>query len=222
VELATRVPEPELMDSAEQARAYADADFSEPHEAFVIRFRERFPDFAVGLVLDLGCGTADVTVRFARAYPQARVHGVDGARAMLDEGERLVERAGLSDRVALEMKRLPDPSLGDVRYDAVVSNSLLHHLADPAVLWTTIDAVAREDAPVFVMDLYRPTDTDAARRLVDTYAADESRVLQDDFYHSLCAAYTADEVQAQLAGTMLAGFQVQPIGDRHLIVWGRR
>jgi cyclopropane fatty-acyl-phospholipid synthase-like methyltransferase len=222
MELSSRVPEPELMDSAEQARAYADADFTEPHDTFVTRFRKRFPDFVDGRVLDLGCGTADVTVRFARAYPETRVHGVYGARAMLDEGEGFVERAGLADRVTLELKRLPDPSLGDRPLHAVVSNSLLHHLADAAVLWTTIRAAARADAPVFVMDLRWPPHTDAAQRLVDAYAAEESPVLRDDFYHSLCAAYTPDEVQTQLADSDLEHFQVEPIGDRHLVAWGHR
>ena len=222
MELASRIPEPELMDGAEQARAYADADFTEPHEAFVARFRELFPDFADGLVLDLGCGTADVTVRFARAYPETRVHGIDGARAMLDEGARHVARTTLADRVTLELRRLPDPSLSDAAYDAVVSNSLLHHLADPTVLWATIRAAALADAPVCIMDLRRPPHTDTARRLVDTYAGEESQVLRDDFYHSLCAAYTPEEVQSQLADSELEHLQVEPIGDRHLLVWGVR
>ena len=220
MELWTRVPEPELMDTAEQARAYAAADFTEPHEAFVTRFRDRFPTFSAARVLDLGCGAADVTVRFARAYPGAHLHGVDGARAMLDEGARLVHRAGLGERVVLELRRLPDPSLAGAGYGAVISNSLLHHLADPAVLWTTIETTARADAPVFVMDLRRPVDTDVAHDLVITYAADESPVLRDDFYRSLCAAYTADEIRAQLAATKLGHLQVEAIGDRHLVVWG--
>lgn len=210
------------MDTAEQARAYAAADFTEPHEAFVTRFRDLFPHFSAGQVLDLGCGAADVTVRFARAYPEARLHGIDGARAMLDEGTRLVHRAGLGDRVVLELRRLPDPSFAEAEYDAVISNSLLHHLADPAVLWTTIEMAARTSAPVFVMDLRRPVNTDTARRLVDTYAAGESPVLRDDFYRSLCAAYTADEVRSQLAATKLEHFRIEPTGDRHLVVWGTR
>src|SRR5262249_11698770 len=156
-----------------------------------------------GRVLDLGCGAADVTVRFARAYPEARVHGIDGARTMLDQGTRLVHRAGLGGRVTLALRRLPDQSLADAEYDAGISNSLLHHLADPIVLWTAIEAAARANAPVFVMDLRRPANTDTARRLVDMYAADESPVLRDDFYRSLCAAYTSDEVQAQLSATEL-------------------
>ena len=64
-----RIPEPELMDEAEQARAYAEADFSGPHDMFVQLFREAFPDTApAGAVLDLGCGPADVTRRFASAF----------------------------------------------------------------------------------------------------------------------------------------------------------
>jgi ubiquinone/menaquinone biosynthesis C-methylase UbiE len=220
--LATRVPEPELMDTVSQARAYAAADFAEPHDAFVARFRERFPDFSTGRVLDLGCGTADVTVRFARAFPAARVHGVDGARAMLDEGERFVRDAGLSERVALELVRLPHSSFPAATYDAIVSNSLLHHLADPRVLWDTIGSAARLEAPVFVMDLRRPENTEVARQLVDTYAADESPVLRDDFYRSLCAAYTPAELRTQLDATALAHCSIEVVSDRHLVVCGRR
>jgi cyclopropane fatty-acyl-phospholipid synthase-like methyltransferase len=220
VELSTRVAEPELMDTVEQARAYAAADFSEPHQAFVTRFRDRFPDFVGGHVLDLGCGAADVTVRFARAYPAARVHGVDGAQAMLDEGRRLVRQVGLGERITLELLQLPSPSLGGAEYDAVISNSLLHHLAEPAVLWSSIEAAARPGAPVFVMDLHRPASTDAAQRLVDEYAADESPVLRDDFYRSLCAAYTPEEVQSQLVRSALPHLRVEVVGDRHLVVYG--
>ena len=64
-----RIPEPELMDDPEQARAYALADFSEPHQAFIDHFARCFPRHRPRRVLDLGCGPADVTIRFARAYP---------------------------------------------------------------------------------------------------------------------------------------------------------
>jgi cyclopropane fatty-acyl-phospholipid synthase-like methyltransferase len=220
VELSTRIPEPELMDTAEQARAYAVADFTEPHEAFVSRFRERFPAFGAGRVLDLGCGTADVTMRFARAYPEVRVHGVDGAPAMLAEGTTLVRDADVGDRVSLELVRLPDPALSGAAYDAVISNSLLHHLADPSVLWATVESAVGRGAAVFVMDLCRPASTDAAQHLVATYAAGESPVLRDDFYRSLCAAYTPHEVTEQLAAAGLDAFRVERAGDRHVLVWG--
>ena len=76
-----RIPEPELMDDPEQARAYASADFSEPHQAFVERFTQCFPGHAPRRALDLGCGAADITIRFARAYPDCELTAVDGAPA---------------------------------------------------------------------------------------------------------------------------------------------
>ena len=79
-----RIPEPDLMDDAEQAEAYAEADFSEPHEAFVRHFKTCFPDFLSGELLDLGCGTADVIIRLARVFPGVNITGIDGAQAMLD------------------------------------------------------------------------------------------------------------------------------------------
>jgi hypothetical protein len=49
-----RVPEPELMDEFEQARAYAFADFAEPNQLFVDAYAARFPDSVVVTVLELG------------------------------------------------------------------------------------------------------------------------------------------------------------------------
>src|SRR3569833_3307130 len=90
-----RIPEPELMDDDAQARAYAEADFEDAHARFIALFREQFTDVDItGTVLDLGCCPADITVRFARAYPRCVVLGVDGAAAMLSYGERRVVRGG--------------------------------------------------------------------------------------------------------------------------------
>ena len=57
-----RTPEPELMLDEEQASAYAGADLSELHEPMLARFRERFPLFSGSRILDLGCGSADITI----------------------------------------------------------------------------------------------------------------------------------------------------------------
>src|SRR3981081_4314325 len=97
-----RVPEPELMDEEEQAAAYAAADWSESHGKIPGYFRSRFPGFERGRVLDLGCGTADVTVRFAKAFSEITMVGVDGSDAMLAFGRRRVREEGLDSRVVLE------------------------------------------------------------------------------------------------------------------------
>ena len=78
-----RVREPELMDDPEQALAYARADFSATHGARVPMYRELFPEPLTGPVLDLGCGSGDVLLRFARAFPQARFVGIDVAAIVI-------------------------------------------------------------------------------------------------------------------------------------------
>jgi cyclopropane fatty-acyl-phospholipid synthase-like methyltransferase len=214
-----RIPEPELMEGAEHVAAYAEADFAEPHDAFVRHFRRCFPAFRQGRVVDLGCGPADVLVRFARAYPDAELTGVDGSAAMLAHARQRLTREGLSARVRLIERRLPAVLSG--RYDAVISNSLLHHLTDPGVLWQTVRQLARPGAAVFVMDLMRPATREEAERLTARHAANASPVLRRDFFNSLCAAYEPEEVADQLVSAGLGAFRVEVVSDRHLIAWGR-
>src|SRR5713226_15563 len=106
-----RIPERELMDEQDQAAAYAAADWSESHGKIPGYFRQRFPDFAGGRVIDLGCGTADVTIRFVKWFPEVNVVGVDGSDAMLSFGRRSVRQADLDSRITLEKRYLPDPSM---------------------------------------------------------------------------------------------------------------
>jgi ubiquinone/menaquinone biosynthesis C-methylase UbiE len=217
-----RVPEPELMDEEDQAKAYAEADFSEPHDHFVSLFRATFPnDTLAGTVLDLGCGSADVTVRFARAFPDCRIDGVDGAEAMLGFGRKAVRSAGLEHRVRLIRAYLPNTTLPLSSYDAVISNSLLHHLADPMVLWEAVARWGKFGAPVFIMDLLRPESEDQLNELVRRYAADAPEVLKRDFSNSLRAAYRPDEIRAQLEAAGLKSFTCNIVSDRHLAVSGR-
>lgn len=217
-----RIPEPELMTDAEQAAAYAEADFEEPHAHFIHLFQARFPDEVIdGAVLDLGCGPADIAIRFARAYPRCTVHGVDGAAAMLAPGHWRLHEEGLQARVQLIHGYLPGAALPLQHYDAVISNSLLHHLHDPAVMWQTLRRHARPGAPLFVMDLCRPADRESAEALVEEYAADEPAILRRDFLQSLLAAYRVEEVTAQLRQEGLAALEVEKISDRHLLVHGR-
>jgi SAM-dependent methyltransferase len=217
-----RVVEPELMTDDDQALAYAEADFSEPHEAAVTRFVELFPDFTRGRALDLACGPADVTVRFAHAFPDVTVVGVDGSPAMLAHGVQRVTAAGLADRITLVHRRLPDPALADLgRFDAVLCTSSLHHFHDPAVLWDTVRATAAPGACVLVQDLARPDSADEVDRLVATYAGDESEVLRRDYRNSLRAAFTVGEVRVQLDAAGFPNWKVAMVSDRHLLVSGR-
>lgn len=214
-----RIPEPELMDKLEQARAYARADFAEPHQAFIERFRRCFPGQRPRRALDLGCGAADVTLRFARAFPESKITGVDGSAVMLLFAHEAVGQAGLDDRIELRQLRLPDASLPDRAFDTVISNSLLHHLHDPQTLWQAVTQYAAPGAAVFIMDLRRPESRERAGALVEEYAGTEQEILRRDFFNSLLAAFRPEEITQQLAQAGLP-LRAEAVGDRHVIVHG--
>lgn len=216
-----RIPEPELMNGVFQAQAYAHADFSEPHEHFVSLFMRKFPDLPVnGTVLDLGCGPADVSRRFARAFPGCCLHGVDGAANMLQLGRLANQQAQLDSRIELFEVCLPCESLPQPAYDVLISNSLLHHLHEPMVLWQSLQQFARSGSAIFIMDLMRPQTLSLAQAIVSKYAEHEPAVLREDFLASLCAAFTPEEIQMQLLKSHLDTLHMEVISDRHLIVYG--
>jgi ubiquinone/menaquinone biosynthesis C-methylase UbiE len=209
------------MDDAQQALAYARADFSEANQLFVDLLERLAPGGLRGRLLDLGCGPADIPLALARRHPSLTIDAVDGARSMLDLARlKLDEDPDASRRIELLCAYLPCSELASDAYEFAVSNSLLHHLSDPAVMWQTVARCARPGARVLVMDLARPRSETAVDALVETHALDAPEVLRRDFRNSLCAAYTVDEVEDQLRSAGLATLHVVMVSDRHLAVRG--
>ncbi len=216
-----RIPEAELMDDFEQARAYALADFSEPHNRFIELFKEKFPEEVTGVVLEPGCGTGDISQRFAEAFPSCRIHALDGAEQMLMFARQRIDFASLHEQIRIFCRMLPVASMPVEKYDVVICNSLLHHLDDPQVLWQAVKQFTRPGSRVFIMDLKRCASSEEAARLVEQYSANEPEVLKKDFYNSLHAAFTPDEVSEQLREAGLNSLKVEVVSDRHLIVYGQ-
>lgn len=214
-----RMPEPELMDDVAQAKAYAAADFSRENEGFVNLFRQYFPEWTAGHVIDLGCGPADIPIRFARNYPGARITAVDASEPMIALAEEAVKEAGFADRIRLRCERFQQLAL-DESGDAALSNSLLHHLPNPLQFWYRLKQLVKPGSAVLVMDLLRPESAAVAQAIVEQYAANEQPILKRDFYHSLLAAYTEDEVAAQLAEMNLSRLLIDVPDDRHWVVGG--
>jgi 2-polyprenyl-3-methyl-5-hydroxy-6-metoxy-1,4-benzoquinol methylase len=211
--------EPELMDDEAQVSAYARADFAEENQGFVDRFREYFPDFSEGLIFDLGCGPGDIPIRLARALPMCRITGIDASAPMIRLAEQAVAQAGISARVSFRCERFQDIA-GVNHADAAISNSLLHHVPNPLQFWHKLRVLVKPGSPVLVMDLLRPESPEAAQAIVEQYAAREPDVLRRDFYNSLLAAFTEDEIGAQLAQMNLTRLLIDVPDDRHWVVGG--
>lgn len=214
-----RIPEPELMSDEEQAVAYANADFEEPHNHFIELLKESVGNVLTesGLAVDLGCGAADISIRFARAFPNYRVEGIDASAAMLAEARKALSGVNLEQRISLNQAYLQESSLAHKDYSIIICNALLHHLHDPSVLWNVIKT-AKNNPPVFIMDLMRPETDEQVYKLVEEYAGNEPLILKKDFRNSLKAAFTLEEVKLQLNEAGLEGFDISVVSDRHFTI----
>ena len=206
------------MDGEAEASAYARADFSDSNQWYVDHFTHDYPHHLAAIV-DLGCGPADVPMRLARASKSAHVTAVDGSAAMLELARKAIHAAHLQSRITLQLGRVPGLALPERHFDAVLSKDMLHHLPDPQVLWSEARRLARPGGAVYVMDLMRPGSPLEAREIVERVSAHEHPLLKEDFYNSLCAAFTVDEVRAQLAAAGLP-LTVEQATARHMRIKG--
>ena len=214
-----RCLEKEIMDGEEQVRAYVQANFSKENQWFVEQFLDTFPEFREGLILDLGCGPADIPIRLVRLCTGFNIVGVDASAPMITLAQKAIHEANCSEQIRIVCQRIQNVVLEE-RADAIISNSLVHHVPNPLQFWYVLKQLAKPGAPVLVMDLLRPESAEEAQALVDHYAADEPEQLRLDFYNSLLAAFSEDEVAAHLAEMNLSRLLIDVPDDRHWIVTG--
>jgi ubiquinone/menaquinone biosynthesis C-methylase UbiE len=213
-----RILEPEIMDDREQVAAYAKADFSSSNQMFVDKLLETYPD-QLGSILDIGCGPADVAIRILRSMPFAKVTAVDASLPMVEIAKQAVQKAGFQDNIDVVLGRVPGIAVGDKQFQTIASKDLLHHLPDPSVFWKEVMKLAKETTAIHVMDLYRPNSCEDAKKIVESVSGNEPEILKRDFYHSLLAAFTVDEIQGQLESTSLP-LHVTKVSERHFLIHG--
>lgn len=208
-----RVLEPEVMDSAEEARDYDSMDHAEVNRRFVEDFLAIWN--GANPVLDVGTGTAQIPIELCQQHAAAEVVGIDLAQAMLDVGQTNVQRAGLQGRIRLE--RLDAKSLpwADESFAAVMSNSIVHHLADPSVALREMVRVCRRGGVLFVRDLLRPADRETWMELVQRYAGSANEHQRAMFAASLQAALTLDEIRGLVRQLGFDADTVRATSDRH-------
>ena len=138
---------------------------------------------------------------------------------MIGLADVAVKQASLADRITFRRERFQAVSLIEPG-DAAVSNSLLHHVSNPLQFWYRLRQLVKPGSPVLVMDLLRPDSPEEAQAIVARYAGKEPEILRRDFYHSLLAAFTEDEVATQLAELNLSRLIIDVVDDRHWVVSG--
>ena len=208
-----RILEPEVMDSAEEALDYDSMDHAAVNQKFVDDLLAICP--TPGDTLDLGTGTAQIPIALCRRESSCRVLAVDAAVSMLELARYNVEAASLISRVQLaqaDAKALPFES---GMFATVMSNSIVHHLPEPAAAIAEAIRVTAPGGRLFFRDLQRPDDESSLQRLVSTYAADCNEHQRRMFAESLHAALSLGEIRGLISQLGFDSATVTQTSDRH-------
>ena len=211
----SRVLEPEVMDTPDEARDYDAMDHSHVNRVFVDDLLATGADLSQGEILDLGTGTAQIPIELCRQHADCRVLAVDLSIQMLELARYNVEVAGFAPRIQLDhidAKRLP---YADSRFAVVMSNSIIHHIPEPLAVLQDALRVLAPGGLLFFRDLLRPDSDAEVRHLVQTYAGNENEHSRKMFDDSLRAALTLDEVRSLVAQLGYSPDTLRATSDRH-------
>ncbi len=208
-----RILEPEVMDTPEEARDYDAMDHCSVNRVFVEDFLKVWD--GANPILDLGTGTAQIPIALCQRDPKARVIAIDLAEEMLQVGRDNVHRAGLGGGIVLQRIDAKDLPFPDSAFGAIISNSIVHHIPQPAAVLAEVVRVAVPGALLFLRDLLRPADEMTLLRLVATYAGEANDHQKQMFADSLHAALTLDEIRQLVGALGFAVETVQQTTDRH-------
>jgi ubiquinone/menaquinone biosynthesis C-methylase UbiE len=212
--MLSRILEPEIMDSADDAREYDAMDHSAVNNLFVTDVLANLTDSALQ-VLDLGAGTAQIPIELARRASHVHITAVDAAPSMLAVARENIATANLTGRIdpiLADAKQLP---FAENSFPVVISNSILHHIADPQTVVAEAIRVTTRGGLLFHRDLVRPSGEAELRHVVETYAGDATPYQRKLFADSLRAALTVDEVRDLVASFDIGPDTVQVTSDRH-------
>lgn len=191
------------MSGEDEVSAYASAAAQEHLEALdnaivgqVLQLAPRGGTLA-GFLLDVGCGPGNIALKLARRCPQLTIVGLDRSRNMLRAAGQAAAEAGVAGQVFFQQANAGAIPYPRGQFDVVLSNSVLHHLADPSRVLEEMLRVAKPAGAIVVRDLRRPSRL-AYPWHVRWYGRHYSGMMKRLFEDSVRAAYTPEEVAGLL------------------------
>lgn len=213
-----RVPEPEVMQTPEEALGYAQTA-SNP---YLDRLDNQFVDHVLsmrilGKILDLGTGPGQIPIKLAKREPRISVIGVDLSKEMLKLGAERAKREQVSSRVDFILASANSIPVASGSIDLLICNSTLHHFSNPVQVFNEAHRVVKEGGVVYFRDLRR-----RSRLLHGLHVAFFGRkytgLMRKSFADSVHAAYTRPELVQHIANSDLSNARVSYSDLTHLVV----
>ncbi len=143
---------------------YADSDE-------LVWMLEELPVSKDARVLDIATGTGE----FARAIAPhvATVIGLDATDAMMEQGKRFIEQAGIGN-ISFQKGVVQDIPFEDETFDIVSSRYAFHHFADPRPVISEMARVCKTGGHIIIVDIIVPDDATAAESNYYEWLCDQS------------------------------------------------
>lgn len=108
-------------------------------------------------VLDVGCGTGDVTLLAKQRAKHGKVYGIDPAPEMIAVARKKAPRKGLE--IDFRMGEIESLPFSDASMDVVTSSLMMHHLPESLKVQglAEIYRVLRPGGRLLIADFLRPT-----------------------------------------------------------------
>jgi ubiquinone/menaquinone biosynthesis C-methylase UbiE len=157
--------------------------------------------------LDIATGTGE----FGRALAArgARVIGLDATDAMIEQGRKFIEQAGIANMVFQKgiVQALP---FEDDSFDIVSSRYAFHHFADPKPVISEMARVCKPGGHVIIVDIIVPDVSTAAEYHYYEWLCDPS--------HTRCLEAKEFDTYFRLFGLDVVSARTRPL-DEELIEW---
>jgi demethylmenaquinone methyltransferase/2-methoxy-6-polyprenyl-1,4-benzoquinol methylase len=163
-------------------------------------------------VLDVACGTGDLALAAAEAFPTADVLGLDAASGMIDRARGRGSRTG--GRVAFRVGDLTTTGLPAGSRDAVLAGYAFRNVPRLETALAEMARIVRPGGVLLALDFYRPPNA-MWRRLFITWLRAAGSVVGWWWHRApVMYAYIADSIDAWVTGAEFetalgtAGFDV--------------
>lgn len=169
-------------------------------------------------LLELGCGTGNLSVRLAERFPDARIRLVDISAELQDECR---ERLGSSDRFVFETMDFRDLDYAPSSFDLVVSSISLHHLesAGKQVLFGRVNDWLRPHGIFSYSDQFSGVTPDLYERHMQNWKREANALgsTSDDWMQHQAEFDHHDSLPDQIDWLREAGFQTVDCPWRFLL-----
>jgi ubiquinone/menaquinone biosynthesis C-methylase UbiE len=213
-----RVPEPEVMQTPEEALGYEETASNE----YLDRLDNQFVDHVIsigirGTILDLGTGPGQIPIKLAKRDPRITVIGIDLSREMLKRAAERARQEQVSSRVSFMLASAGSIPVVSGSIDLLICNSTLHHFSDPVQVFNEAHRVIKDDGMAYFRDLRR-----RSRLLHGLHVAFFGRkykgLMRKSFEDSVRAAYTRSELRQHIANSNLSNARVFYPDLSHIVV----